>query len=77
MNEVIIVQCENGEWSGLYVNDILKYEGHNISSDNFIELIREYKTFKNVTLFEISEEHMELLGDSFPVNFNDVSIKIN
>lgn len=70
-----IINCESGDWEGLYVNGILQYEGHSINARDFINLIRKYKVFKDVQCFEISDEHMEKLGSSFPHNLRDVNIK--
>jgi hypothetical protein len=71
---ITIIGCESGDWEGLYVNGILHYEGHSIYARDFIDLIKKFKVFKDVECFEITDEHMEELGASFPDDLRDVNI---
>lgn len=72
---VTMVSCESRDWSGLYVNEFLEYEGHQFYEEDFIGLIRKYKVFKEVNCFEITDEYMDLLGGSFPYKLEDVKCK--
>lgn len=74
---VTVVSCECGDWSGMYVNGILEYEGHQIYKRDYIDLIRNHKTFKDVVCFEITDEHLDWLGNSFPYKLEDVNYKGN
>lgn len=71
--EITIVSCESGDWCGLYVEGVLEIEGHSLLKEDFINLIRKYKVFKDVIHFVISEEHMEWLGGNFPSKLQDVN----
>lgn len=72
---VTIFSCESGDWYGLYVDGILEYEGHQIYERDYIDLIRRQKVFKDVFCFEISDEHLDWLGNSFPHKLEDVNYK--
>lgn len=72
---VVVIGCESGDWYGLYVDEVLEYEGHQIYGMNYVDLIRKYKSFEKVLCFEISDEHMEWLGHSFPKKLEDVNNK--
>jgi hypothetical protein len=70
-----IVQSESGDWYGLYVDNKLFTQGHNITINDFVNLIRKYKQFKTVVHFVLPKEHMEWLGYKFPENWSDVNYK--
>lgn len=72
---ITVVSCEGGDWSGLYVDGFLEFEGHQIYERDYIELIRRYKVFKDVVCFTITDEHMDWLGSSFPHKLEDVNYK--
>ena len=38
MNEVVVVRAD--DWSGIYINGYLQYEGHSIDDDYWISLLK-------------------------------------
>lgn len=68
---VIMVDDEGGEWSGLYVGGELECEGHNIYSQDWINLIRKYKHFKRIETLIVKDEWIEELGN-LPHKLSDI-----
>jgi len=64
----------NGDdWEGVFINGVLKYEGHNISIWKFAEIAQEYNTL-NFEFLLINEDGLEWLSDvgSFPTKFTEI-----
>jgi len=74
--EITIVCVESGDWVGLFVNGELFCDGHSLTDRDWTDVIERFGCFdQNVDSFEISDEHIESLGASFPKNLSDVKIK--
>lgn len=67
---VTIVGAEGGDWTGLFVNGKLEYEGHNIYETNWVELINKYKHFKEVETFTVTDDYLD--RGNFPDKFKDI-----
>ncbi|MEK4025319.1 hypothetical protein [Sporosarcina sp. FSL W7-1283] len=63
MEAVKVVIATYDDWEGLYVNGMLRTEGHSINHDDFVDLINEYKVFESIKIVEISEECLEVCGN--------------
>ena len=69
---LIIVDCEGGDWSGLYVNGVLETEGHNLYTRDWIELIHKYKNFSGgIKRYDVNDKYMANLGN-LPSKFNEI-----
>lgn len=71
MNIVALVESENGDWASLYVNGLFEYEGHNIYSKDWINLINKYKHFDKVETYLVNSEWMDWRG-VLPLHFKDI-----
>ena len=71
-NKIVITNSECGDWSGIYVNGILFYEGHSIDNSVWIDVIKRYKVFSGeIHSYWIADEWLENRGN-FPDKFNDI-----
>lgn len=59
LSEILLVECESGDWAGLYVNGKLDYEGHEVSMDNWMDVIKEHKFFKAIDRITVTDKYME------------------
>lgn len=69
--QIAIVVCDN--WEGLYVNDMLVYEDHEIT----IPILMPYVLYQHVDKFEqffADDKQLEETG-RFPVNLPDVMLE--
>lgn len=68
---LIIVHNEGGDWEGIFVNGILETESHNLYTRDWIDLIHKYKTFGEITRYDVQDEYMSEIG-SFPNKFDEI-----
>lgn len=61
---VSLIETEDGDWVGLYVNGELIDEGHSLTSYQWIKVIKEYKHFDKVDIYIVDEE---IADKGFPV----------
>lgn len=72
---ITIVNSEDGDWSGLYVNKLLEYEGHNIATADWIDVIQKHRKFSGVVeIFEVSDEFINDRGN-LPLSMSDIEGK--
>lgn len=62
-----LVNSESGDWTRVYVNDVLESEGHDVE---WISIIQKFKYFTGkIESYEVSQEAMEI---GLPSNFNEI-----
>lgn len=70
MSKLVYVSSTHGDWSGIYVDNQLDYEGHSIPVWGWLNYIK-MQEITEVEEYEVSGEWMEDLG-SFPQLFDDI-----
>ena len=77
--KVIVVNSDDGDWSGIFLSDgnatgsehyTLWAENHSLHTQDWIELINNHH-IESVEQMEVSWEYMHSIG-SFPNNFEDI-----
>lgn len=58
-DSLILVSCD--DWSAVYVDGEMKYEGHSISDSEWLEIISS-GSYKKVESFILDEEYVEENG---------------
>jgi hypothetical protein len=68
--KVTILNTQSGDWEGLFIEDDLITEGHEISRDEFLELDKKHHFWGNEivhkTINDIDEETLSRRGAFFP-----------
>jgi hypothetical protein len=65
-----IILANSEDWEGLYLNDLLQFEGHKISVLEALEFVSDLGDF-DVEPQWIAYEWMQEQGN-LPLNFNDI-----
>lgn len=60
---VLVVNSDDGDWVGIYLNGRLAYEGHTISPERLLELLSVQH-----------ESHEILVEDRLPEKFEDLFV---
>ena len=69
INSVTIVNSEDGDWQGIYVNGILKAQSHSLSTRDILNALDV-----DHTIAFFNESSMEKMGNSFPQKESDIII---
>ena len=76
MSKVKILYTQSGDWSGIYVNDKIEFQGHDINPLSLLRLSEEHNFgYRDVAVIEINdldEESMEVMG-RFPDDIKDMA----
>lgn len=71
INSIVVCSGDDGDWIGIFVNDELEYEGHDIPTHIWLKTIDKYRVFSRTSEYEISHEYLESIGN-FPSNFSEI-----
>lgn len=68
----VITLIDDGTWIGIYADDLLIYEGHNLSADHLLTLLNHTKV-EYFGRFEASGNWLDSVGN-FPRSLCEVKI---
>lgn len=65
------------DWLGVYINGRLEYEGHRISSEDLINLMRKYLPIEEITFSnKWIDEHYENWDQKFRGSFPEYEVNL-
>lgn len=71
-HDVKLVRDEEGDWEGLYVDEVLVRENHSLNVIDVLDDLVELKVLTSYDVVIVDEEDMERLGGNLPNDFEDI-----